>query len=73
MNANPDRIFPLCGGSPERLPLRAPRLLSTFHLSPGFVMGHRAFLRDRAGRKLATAAADANAAAAAPNPAPPAG
>jgi hypothetical protein len=30
---DPDCVFPLCGGTPERVPLRAPRLTSLVKLS----------------------------------------
>ena len=53
MNPNPDleRVFPLSGGSTERVALHAPRIIATTQAIPGFVMGNRAFMRTWAGRR----------------------
>lgn len=53
MNPTPelDRVFPLSAGSSERARLRAPRLLSGFKITSGFVMGNRAFMRAWAARR----------------------
>ena len=53
MNPNPDleRVFPLSGGSAERVSIRPPRIITATNLVPGFVMGNRAFMRTWAGRR----------------------
>jgi hypothetical protein len=57
MNPTPelDRVFPLSGGSEERARLRAPRVLTGINLTPGGVLGHRAFMRAWAARRAAKA------------------
>ena len=46
-----DRVFPLSAGSSERPRLRAPLVLSGLKVSPGIVMGNRAFMRTWAARR----------------------
>jgi hypothetical protein len=55
MNPTPDleRVFPLCGGSPEPARLRAPLVLPSITIIPGSVMGNRAFMRRWAARRAA--------------------
>ena len=55
MNPTPelDRIFPLCGGSSEPPRLRAPRVLPNITVTPGIVLGNRAFMRTWAARRAA--------------------
>jgi hypothetical protein len=57
MNPTPelDRVFPLSSGSTERARLRAPRVLSSLSVTPGVVLGHRAFMRAWAARRAALA------------------
>jgi hypothetical protein len=47
-----DRVFPLSTGSSEPARLKAPRVFPAVSVTPGFVMGNRAFLRTWAGRRL---------------------
>ena len=63
MNPTPEleRIFPLCGGSSEPPRLRAPRVLPSITVTPGIVLGHRAFLRTWAARRSAYVAAASGA------------
>jgi hypothetical protein len=61
MNPMPEleRVFPLSGGSPERMPLRAPCLSSGVAHLPRMVMANRAVLRAWAARRAAWAAGPA--------------
>ncbi|MDO8540945.1 MAG: hypothetical protein Q7S40_10960 [Opitutaceae bacterium] len=52
-NPDPDRVFPLSGGSSERAALRPPRLSVYPRYATVPIMGHRAFLRAWAARRAA--------------------
>ena len=55
--SQPDRVFPLSGGSMERPALRAPRLGTLVRPNLGLVMGNRAFMRSWAARRATILAA----------------
>lgn len=55
-----DHVFPLSAGSAQRPVLHAPRLTTNLAVTPGFVMGHSAFLRVCAARRMKTAASAAD-------------
>ena len=50
-----DGVFPLSAGSSERAALHAPRLAGNLAVTPGLVLGHSAFMRAWAARRLKTA------------------